>query len=90
MDSKGAKVQKCVDLVDLVKSFQTSIYLEILASIQPRTGLSKFAKIQNLPTVRKESKNIGAGSASRRRGEERDNTRSSSKKARSSRSRSAP
>ena len=36
-------VQKRVNLVDLVKSFQTSIYLQTLASIQPRTSLSKFA-----------------------------------------------
>ena len=35
------KVQKGVTLVDLVKSFQ--IYLQNLASKQPRTGLSKFA-----------------------------------------------
>ena len=33
-----------VNLLDLVKSFQTSIHLQNLASIQPRTGLSKFAK----------------------------------------------
>ena len=51
------KVQKCVNLVDLVKSFQTNIYFQNLASIQPRTGLSKFAK--NKPKVRKEvGKNI--------------------------------
>ena len=31
--------------VDLGESFPTSIYLQILASIQPRTGLSKFAKV---------------------------------------------
>ena len=39
-------VQKCVHLGALVKSFHasTSIYLQRLASIQPRTGLSKFAK----------------------------------------------
>ena len=39
------KVQKRVNLVDLVKSFQTSIYflyLQISASIQPRTSLLKF------------------------------------------------
>ena len=40
------KVQQCVHLVDLVKSFQTSIYyyiyLQTSASVQPRTGLSKF------------------------------------------------
>ena len=53
LDSKGAKVQKCLNLVDLVKGFQTSIqkilssneylvfsiYLQESASIQPRTGL---------------------------------------------------
>ena len=37
------KVRKCVNLVDLVKSFLTSMYLHNLASIQPRVGLSKFA-----------------------------------------------
>ena len=31
-----------VNLVDLVKSFPTSIYLQKSASIQPRTSLSKF------------------------------------------------
>ena len=35
----------CVNLVDLVKGFQTSIYLQKSVSIQPRTGFSKFAKI---------------------------------------------
>ena len=35
-------MQKHVNLVDLVKSFLTSIYLEKSASIQPRTSLSKF------------------------------------------------
>ena len=44
LDSKGAEVCISVNRVDLVKSFQTSIYLQNLASIQPRTGLSKFAK----------------------------------------------
>ena len=39
----NANVQKCENLVDLVKSFQTSIYLQTLASIQPRTSLLKFA-----------------------------------------------
>jgi len=38
------KVQKRLNLVDLVKSFQTSIYLQTSASIQPKTDLSKFAK----------------------------------------------
>ena len=31
-------VQMCVHLVDLVKSFPMSIYLQNLASIQPRTS----------------------------------------------------
>ena len=35
-------VQKYVNLVDLVKSFPTSIYLQKSVSIQPRTSLSKF------------------------------------------------
>ena len=35
-------MQKYVNLVDLVKSFPTSIYLQNSASIQPRTSLSKF------------------------------------------------
>ena len=65
-DAKGAKVSFSisvlfskrrinVNLVDLVKSFQaiqTSIYLQNLASIQPRTGLSKFAK--NQPKVKEQ------------------------------------
>ena len=35
-------VQKYANLVDRVKSFPTSIYLQKSASIQPRTSLSKF------------------------------------------------
>ena len=35
-------VQKHVSLVDLVKSFPTNIYLQKLASRQPRTSLPKF------------------------------------------------
>ena len=35
-------MQKYINLVDLVKSFPTSIYLQKSASIQPRTSLSKF------------------------------------------------
>ena len=35
-------MQKYVNLVDLVKSFPTSIYLQKSASIQLRTSLSKF------------------------------------------------
>ena len=38
--SQGAE---CVNLVNLGKSFQTSIYLQNLALIQPRTSLLKFA-----------------------------------------------
>ena len=37
-------MQKHVNLVDLVKSFRTSIYLQILASTQPRTSLVKLAR----------------------------------------------
>ena len=51
-------MQKRVNLVDLVKSVQKSIYLQNSASVQPRTSLSKFAK--NYPKVRiKVRKNIG-------------------------------
>ena len=35
-------MQKYVNLLDLVKSFPTSIYLQQSAPIQPRTSLSKF------------------------------------------------
>ena len=55
-----------VDIVDLVKSFLTSIYylLAKSASIQPRTGLSKFANpSQKLKTARKR---IGTGASARR------------------------
>ena len=44
-------VQKFVNLVDLVKSFPTTIYLQRFVSIQPRASLSKFAK--KSPKVRK-------------------------------------
>ena len=37
-------VQKYVNLVDLVKSFPTRIYLQKSASIQPRTSLSKLGE----------------------------------------------
>ena len=37
-------MQKHANIVDLVKSFPTSIYLQTLASIQPRTSLVKFAR----------------------------------------------
>ena len=39
---KVCAVQKYVNLVDLVKSFPTNIYLQKSASIQPRTSISKF------------------------------------------------
>ena len=38
-------VQKHVNLVDLVKGFPTNIYLQNLASIQPRTSPVKFAHL---------------------------------------------
>ena len=38
-------MQKHVDLVDLVKSFPTNIYLQNLASIQKRTSSVKFAHL---------------------------------------------
>ena len=34
-------MQKYVNLVDLIKNFPTSVYLQISASIQPRSSLSK-------------------------------------------------
>ena len=52
-------MQKHVNLVDLVKSFPTNIFLQNLASIQKRTSLmkfdhldqkSKYGSISNLPT----------------------------------------
>ena len=44
-------VQKHVNIVDLVKSFLTSpsIYLQRLASIQPRTSRSKLADTNQTP-----------------------------------------
>ena len=45
LDSKGAEVRRIsVNFVDLVKSFHASIFSQKSASIQPRTGLSKFAE----------------------------------------------
>ena len=38
-------MQKHVNLVDLVKSFPTNIYLQNFASIQERTSLIKFAHL---------------------------------------------
>ena len=45
-------MQKYVNLVDLVKSFPTSIYLQKSASIQPRTSLSKFGGKFNSSFIR--------------------------------------
>ena len=45
-------MQKNVNLVDLVKSFPTSIYLQKSASIQPRTSLSKFGRKFNSLFIR--------------------------------------
>ena len=38
-------MQKHVNLVDLIKSFRTNIYLQNLASIQKRTSPVKFARL---------------------------------------------
>ena len=46
-------MQKHVNLVDLVKSFPTNIYLQNLASIQKRTSPVKFAqRLKNQGKVR--------------------------------------
>ena len=45
-------MQKHVNLVDLVKSFSTIIYLQKSASIQPRKSLSKFGGKFNLLFIR--------------------------------------
>ena len=45
--------------VDLGESFPTNICLQILASIQPGTGLSKFAKKNSLTLETKVRINIG-------------------------------
>ena len=73
-------MQKHVNLVDLVKSFPTNIYLQNLASIQKRTSPVKFAhlaeksgksSISNLST-----KAEPRGGADRRAGGERRGLRS--------------
>ena len=43
-------MQKHVNLVDLVKSFPTNIYLQNLASIQKRTSPIKFAHLAEKST----------------------------------------
>ena len=45
-------MQKYVNLVDLVKSFPTSIFLQKSASLQPRTSLSKFGGKLNSSFIR--------------------------------------
>ena len=40
-------MQKFVKLVDLVKNFKTSAYLQKSASIQPRTSLYKFCIVES-------------------------------------------
>ena len=42
-------MQKHVNLVDLVKSFPTNIFLQNLASIQQRTSLIKFDYLDEKP-----------------------------------------
>ena len=65
-------MQKHVNLVDLVKSFPTNIYLQNLASIQKRTSPVKFAhlaeksgkgSISNLSTKVREAPRGGAAEA---------------------------
>ena len=62
-------MQKHVNLVDLVKSFPTNIYLQNLASIQKRTNPVKFAhlaeksgkgSISNLSTKVTRARNVAA------------------------------
>mgnify|MGYP007106492103 CR=1 FL=1 len=62
-------MQKHVNLVDLVKSFPTNIYLQNLASIQKRTSPVKFAhlaeksekgSISNLSTKAAIARQLGA------------------------------
>ena len=62
-------MQKHVNLVDLVKSFPTNIYLQNLASIQKRTSPVKFAhlaeksgkgSISNLSTKVLRGQDLGA------------------------------
>ena len=61
-------MQKHVNLVDLVKSFPTSIYLQNLASIQPRTSRSKFGlQITLLITYRASCSLFGSGKGRWRR-----------------------
>ena len=60
-------MQKHVNLVDLVKSFPRSIYLQKLASIQQRTSLSKFVYFSHSYPAQGYNFHIGT-SPERRRG----------------------
>ena len=73
-------MQKHVNLVDLVKSFPTNIYLQNLASIQKRTSPVKFAhlaeksgkgSISNLSTKVAGGAGLAGGLASRCQGVDR-------------------
>ena len=44
LKSKVGKVQRSVNLINLVKSFPTSTWFRNFASIQPRMSPIKFAK----------------------------------------------
>ena len=52
-------VQKHANLVDLVKSFPPNIYLQNLASIQPRTSLSKFVSFYHIYPAQRFNFHIG-------------------------------
>ena len=57
-------MQKHVNLVDLVKSFPTNIYLQNLASIQKRTSPLKFAHLAEKSgkgSISNLSTKVGAG-----------------------------
>ena len=60
-------VQKYINLVDLVKSFPTRIYLQKSASIQTRTSLSKFGGKFNSLFIRLLSIDAPAGYARKKR-----------------------
>ena len=49
-------MQKYANIVDLVKSFPTSIYLQKSASTQPRTSLSKFGGKFNSLFIRRQTR----------------------------------
>ena len=52
-------MQKHVNFIDLVKSFPTNIYLQILASIQPRASLSKFVQFSHIYPAQRFNLHIG-------------------------------